>query len=72
MGQQRRYTVRDMMQRLAKQYAYDRFKTCRAFTNAERAGRILSERKPEEHTPEEYAAHVWRDAEANGWLRELA
>lgn len=69
MAQQRRRSEHEMMRRLAKQHRYDQVKTCRAFANAERAGLMISERKPEEHTPEEYAAHVWHDGEVSGWLR---
>ena len=67
MGQPRRRSAQEMMRRLARKNGFDYLKTCRSFANAERAGLVLSERKPTEFTPGEYAKQLWRDGESEGW-----
>lgn len=68
MGQPRKRSEHEMMLRLLKQFGADKTKVCRAFAKAEREGLVLSHRRVDQKTPEEYAEAVWRDGEYRAWL----
>jgi DNA-binding transcriptional regulator YhcF (GntR family) len=61
---------RTLMRNLARQLDFDRERTCKAFADAEREGKVKRGRNARNKVPEVYAVALWGDGERKGWLRE--
>ena len=61
---------RAMMRSLAQQFEFDRDKTCQAFADALRCGKVRRGRNARDSSHEVYAVALWGDGERKGWLRK--
>ena len=59
---------RTMMRSLARQFEFDREKTCKAFADALRDGKVQRGRNARDSSHEVYAVALWGDGERKGWL----
>ncbi len=60
---------RDLMRQLFVMLGGDRNAVCRAYVEAERAGRIDRPRDAEEMAPDIHAGALWWEGRLKGWLR---
>ncbi len=61
---------RALMRRFAREFGFDRDRTCKAFADAEREGKVKRGRNARSSAPEVYAVALWGDGERKGWLRK--
>lgn len=62
------FRQRDYMRKLVADLGVRRDAVCAAYAQAERDGVVLRKRNSSKHTPEDYAARLWLDGTAKGWL----
>lgn len=58
-------TQRDMIRRLLDEYGHNESAVCTAYVRAELGGLVERKRNDSGHTPDEYAAALWRDGHRN-------
>lgn len=63
---------RDYMRKLAIELSGDRTKVCAAYAQAERDGIVARSRNTHDRASEDYAAALWEDGIAKGWMEPKA
>lgn len=63
---------RDYMRRLFVEFDGDKSKVSAAYAQAERDGIVARSRNTHETVPDDYAAALWEDGVAKGWLEQAA
>ncbi len=59
---------RDMMRALFTAHGGDENAVCRAYVEAEQAGRVKRNSNEHSEPAESYARRLWKDGKAKGWL----